>query len=122
MNHLLARSVAYMFRPCVEQMETLLEQIPAAAEVGGRFGLEDQLNLSRKISNVVQLERHRHSPGRSHGVDSQREVRFTSVDKRSLEEQSLAASCGFHLAVGAFRNQQIGVDRKGDALQLTCNL
>ena len=40
------------------------------------------------------------------------------VDRRLLEEQRLPAAGRFHLAVRPFRDQQIGLDRNGDALQL----
>ena len=47
-----------------------------------------------------------------------RKLRFAlpSID-RLLEEQRFAAAGRFHLAVGPFRDQQIGLDRNGDALQ-----
>ena len=42
-----------MFRPRMEQMNALLEQAPAFAQIGRRFRLENELNLLREIVDAL---------------------------------------------------------------------
>ena len=74
MHNFLARAFLRMFRPRMQQMDALLEQAPAFAQIGWRFRFEDQLNLLREIIDTFPLQRHRHAALRSHGVDGDGEL------------------------------------------------
>ena len=66
---------------------------------------------------VRDLESERHPLARSHRIDCDGKLRFSSIDNRLLEKKRFPAGGRFHFAVGPFRNQQIGVDRDSDAFQ-----
>ena len=104
----------------MEQMDALLEQAPAFAQIGRRFRLENELNLLRDIVDAFPLQRHRHSPSRAHRVDGDGEFRCLAVDDRLLEKQRFSAAGRFHFAIGPFADDQIGIDRDRDAFQLAC--
>ncbi len=101
----------------MQQIQSLLKQAPAFAQIGRRFRFQDELNLLREIFHAVDLQRERHAPARAHRVDGDRKLRRLAVDRRLFEEQRLPATGRFHLAIRPFRDQQIGIDRNRDALQ-----
>ena len=103
MHHFLAGAFLHMLRPRMKQMDALLEQAPAFAQIGRRFRLEDELNLLREIVDAFDLQRQRHAASRAHGVDRDRELARLAVDQRLLEKQRLAAVGRFHFAIGPFR-------------------
>ena len=102
----------------MQQINSLLEQTPTFAQIGRRFRFQDELNFLRDVSDVRDLQGKRHPPARSHGIDRNREFRFSSIDNRLLEKKRLATARRFHLAICPFCNEQVRVDRNSDALQL----
>jgi hypothetical protein len=102
----------------MQQMNSLFKQIPAFAEICGRFCFQDELNLACDIFDVRNLQCHRHPAARPQGVNCDRKFRFFSIHNRLLEQQSFSAIWRFHLAIRPFRNEQFGIDRDCDALQL----
>ena len=119
MHHFLARALFGVLRSGVQQVQALFEEAPALAQVGRRFRLENELNFLRQVLNAVEFESHRHPPARSHRVDRDRKLRWSPVDCRFLEDQCLAASGRFHLAVRPLADDEICLDRDRDAGQLT---
>ena len=100
-------------------MESLLEQAPAFAQIGRRFRLQDELNLLREVVDAVEPA----APAPCARVEPIVLIATGNFDglpsiSGLLEEQRLAAAGRFHLAIRPFRNEQIGIDRNGDALQL----
>ena len=118
MNNFLARAFLRMFRTRMQQMNALLEQAPAFAQISWRFRFEDELNLLREIIDTFPLQRHRHAALRSHGVDSDGELRCLAVDDWLLEKQRFASAGRFHFAICPFADDQIGIDRNRNAIQL----
>src|SRR5437870_3080054 len=53
----------------MQQVNSLLEQTPAFAQVSGRFRFEDELNLLRDVFYARDLESERHPLARSHRID-----------------------------------------------------
>src|SRR3954468_5551930 len=102
----------------MQQVDTLFEQVPAAAEIGWRLRLKDELNLLRDFIHILASERHGHATARTHRVDCDGKVRRLAVDNRFLEKQRFSASRRLHLTVSPFADEQIGIDRKRNALQL----
>ncbi len=102
----------------VQQMNSLLEQTPTFAQIGWRFCFQNELNLLGDICDVRDLQGQRNPAARSHRIDRDREFRFSSIDDRLLEKKRLPPSRRFHFAVSPFCNEQIRVDRDGDAFQL----
>ena len=104
--------------PGVEQVDALLEQIPALPQVGRRLRLEDQLHLVREIVHRRDPERDAPCAAREPIVlIGQRKPRGLAVDRRLLEKQRLAAAGRLHFAVGPFGDLQFGGDGSGDAPQ-----
>src|SRR5205085_2971511 len=97
--------------------ESLFEEAPAFPQIRRRFRLQNKLNFLGEILDAVQLERHRHSPARSHRVDRDWKLRGPAVDRWLLEEQGLPAAGRFHFAIRPFANHQIGLDRDRHACQ-----
>jgi hypothetical protein len=69
MHDFLAWRIAHGFWARMQEMNSLLEQIPAFAEIGGRFCFQNELNFLGDVFDVWNLERKRHSAARSHRVD-----------------------------------------------------
>src|SRR2546423_1315360 len=116
-DHFLARTFLRVLRPGMEQIDSLLEKAPAFPQIRRRFRLENELNLLGEILDTVQLQRHRHSPARSHRVDCHWKLRRPAVDRRFLEKERLPALGRFHLTVRPFAEYEIGLDRDRNARQ-----
>ena len=114
-NDLLACRFPHIFWPRVQKMNALFEQTPAFAQIGWRFCFEDELNFLRDLVDTFASKRHRNPLAGTHRVDRDRKFGNRSVHDRLLEQQRLSARRRFHLAVGPFADEQIGVDRFGDA-------
>src|SRR5947208_15362922 len=99
-------------------MNSLLEQTPPFAEIGWWFRFQDELNLLGDIWDVRDLQVQRHPAARSLRIDRDREFRFFSIDGRLLEKKRFSPIRRFHFAVRPFCNEQIRVDRYGDAFEL----
>ena len=99
-------------------MNSLFQQRETFAQIGRRFCFENQLNFLRDLFNALAAERHCDPLARAHRVNRHRKFRNLSINQWLLEEQRLSTAGRFHLAVGPFGNQQVGVDRVGDARQL----
>ena len=56
MDDFLARSLPRVLRPRVQQIESLFEQAPAFAQIGGRFRLQDQLNFLGEVFDAFDLQ------------------------------------------------------------------
>ena len=104
----------------MEQLDALLKEAPSFAQIGRGFGLENKLNFLRDVGDTVALQRQRHSFLRTHRIDRDGELGGLPVDQRLFEEQRFAATGRFHFAIGPFRNHEIGLDRRRNALQLAC--
>ena len=102
----------------MQQVDSLLEQVPAFAQIGRRFRLQNQLNFLRDFIDALAPQRHGHAAARTHRVDGDGEFCFLSVNHRFLEEKSFAATRRFHFPVSPFGDEQVGVDRDGNAFQL----
>ena len=96
-------------------MNSLFEQIPAFAQIGWRLRFQNELNFLGDICNICDLQRERHAPARSHGVNYNWERGFFPVNNRLLEQQCFSAAGRFHFAICPLGNQQIRIDRYGNA-------
>src|SRR5205807_9050031 len=86
LHHFLARRFLYVFRARVQQMNSLLEQIPSFAQIGWRLRFQDELKFLVDVSNVCDLQRERHAPARPHGINSNLERGFPPVDTALLKQ------------------------------------
>ena len=122
MYDLLARAFFHLFRPRVQQVNSLFEQSKTFAQIGRWFCLEDKLNFLRNFVRALASQGHGDSPARSHRIDGHRKFRFCPIDNRLLEQKRLAPAGRFHFPVGPCRDEQIGINREGDAFQFACLL
>ena len=117
-HYFLAGPFFRMLRPRMQQIQSLFEQAPSFSQICRRFRFENELNLLRKIFHAAHLQRHRHALPRSQRIDRQRKLRRFAIDSRLLEEQRLSTAGRFHLAIRPFADNQVGLDRDGNASQL----
>src|SRR5439155_26296029 len=96
LHHFLARRFLYVFRARVQQMNSLLEQIPSFAQIGWRLRFQDELKFLGDVSNVCDLQRERHPLPGTHGVDCNWERGFPPVDNRLLEQQRFSTAARLH--------------------------
>ena len=76
----------------MQQVDALLQQIPALAQIGGGLRLEDELHFLREFLDVIQLQGKRHATSRPHRVDGDGELRDSAVNRWLFEKQRLAAA------------------------------
>lgn len=118
-DDVLARAGADGFGFGVAKVEGGAEEFQGFAQAGGRLGLHESAEFGGGGIDGFGADAHGHAAMGAEGVDGDGEWGELPIHGRFFDEERLAATGGFHFAIGELGDFELGGNGLGDALEFT---